>query len=171
MNRWNNVLALLSLATVLAGSAAAGEPGPGNDEAMLKQDLARLQGTWEIRGRMQGRWVRSVQAIQGNQSTVTRYDENGKVLAAHTAQFALSRDGRVRLFTFWNQEFTAGPNKGKTRAERRSFVYRVDANTFYEARGLLVDEPESPGLNLWKRAGERVTTCWSWGTSRSSGLS
>jgi len=137
------------------GLAASGESKLDGEAAILKDDLRNLQGRWELTLKFRGRTVRSVQSIEGNKSTVTRYDEKGAVLEAHTAGFTLSISGRTRIFTYFNCEVTAGPNKGR-RVPQRAFVYRVDGDSFFEARGLLVDQGESVALNRWKKVKERV---------------
>jgi hypothetical protein len=135
--------------------AAGGEGKPDGEAAILKDDLRNLQGRWELVLKFQGRTIRSVQSIEGNKSTVTRYDEKGAVLEAHSADFTLSISGRTRIFTYFNYEVTAGPNKGR-RGPQRAFVYRVDGDSFFEARGLLVDQGEPVALSRWKRVKERV---------------
>jgi hypothetical protein len=93
------------------GFATGGEGKADGEAAILKDDLRNLQGRWELVLKVQGRTVRSVQGIDGNKSTVTRYDEKGGVLEAHTADFTLSISGRTRIFTYFNYEITAGPAK------------------------------------------------------------
>lgn len=146
---------LACIAMVLPRLSPGGEDKADTEAAILKEDLRRLQGRWELIFKAQGRTVRSVQAIDGNKSTVTRYDEKGAVLEAHTADFTLSISGRTKIFTYSNYEVTAGPAKGKRRSQR-SYVYRLDGDSFFEVRGVLVDQSEPIAVNHWRRMKERV---------------
>jgi hypothetical protein len=101
--------------------------------------------------KIQDRTVRSVQVIQGNKSTVTQFDEKGAVLEAHGAEFTLAISGRVKVFTYFNLEVTAGPLAGRRFPQRRSFIYRLEDDWFVEAYGLLMDQPEQPSVLVWRR--------------------
>jgi len=155
MHRGTAVGMFACIAMVGTALAAGGEGKPDSEAAILKDDLRNLQGRWELVLKSRGRSVRSIQSIEGNKSTVTRYDEKGAVLEAHTAEFTLSISGRARIFSYFNYVFTAGPDKGR-RGPERAYIYRVDGDWFFEARGLLVDQGEGVRLNRWKRVKERV---------------
>ena len=132
--------------------ALSGEPRPDeNETAILKEDLRKFEGQWETTYKTQDRTIRSVQVIRGKKSTVTRFDENGAVSDAHTAEFVLTISGRIKVFTYFNLEVTAGPLKGSRFLERRSFVYRLEDDWFLEAYGLLIDQREHPSILTWRR--------------------
>jgi len=134
------------------GAGNGGEPKPADKEAaVLKEDLRKFEGKWEMTNKIQDRAIRSVQTIEGNKSTVTRFDEKGAVLDAHVAEFELAISGRVKVFTYFNLEVTAGSLKGSRFPQRRSFIYRLEDNWFLEAYGLLVDQREQPSVLTWRR--------------------
>jgi len=138
---------------VSAAPAAETRHDEKNGEAeAVEKELAKLQGTWELTRRAGNRTMRSIKVINGNKTTLTRYTEDGDVFWAHTSEFRLTITGKVRVFTFFNLEVTAGPSKGAKTEQRSSFIYRVDDDSLAEARGLLVDQgEEEPRLVIWKR--------------------
>jgi len=153
---WMNRRVVCCVATLalvcVRTSALSGEPKPDENEgAILKEDLRKFQGQWETTYKIQDRTIRSVQVIRGKKSTVTRFDENGAVSDAHTAEFVLAISGRIKVFTYFNLEVTAGPLKGSRFPERRSFVYRLEDDWFLEAYGLLIDQREQPSVLTWRR--------------------
>lgn len=148
-------LAVVAVAVALAArvapppASAADEPKPTSAApASLGDDLQLVQGTWERELHPEERdkvnYRRVVKQIEGNAETVTYYDEAGKVTRAHTVEFKLERHGPVRVFTFWNQEVTAGPDKGKRYPDARSYVYRVTNDTFDEVWGFLAGQERRP---------------------------
>lgn len=52
----------------------------------------------------------------------------------------LALTGRLRIFTFFNNVITAGPQKGQIDKAPTSFVYRVTGDTFFEVNGLLIGD-------------------------------
>lgn len=128
---------------------------PAEDKApldVLAHDLKLLQGTWELVHGAQGQdlpTIRSLKRIEGNRETLRRYNaQTGALTHEHAVDFVLARSGAVRVFTF----FAVGgdPRQGQ------SFVYKVDADNFYDIPGLL-DEGDyrnyqaSPAVWHWKR--------------------
>jgi hypothetical protein len=79
-------------------------------------DLKSLQGQWErqpIDEELAGNVVnRVVATVSGLQYTRTYFDQDGKVWQTILAQFELSRCGDLRLITYSNPRYTAGPNAG-----------------------------------------------------------
>jgi uncharacterized protein (TIGR03067 family) len=138
----------------------ATKPGAGlllvtyqRQERHLKDsdDLAKVQGTWQLK---QAGGRHTVKVIKGNMTTLTRYDENGAVIHAHTSEFKLEVKDSVRIHTWSNLEVTEGPQKGQKSPEGLSFsyIYTVDKDTWVEARGLLVGQRDGqPRLHVWKR--------------------
>jgi hypothetical protein len=135
--------------------AAAQDKDPGDDPVV--QDLKLLQGKWELLHGNEGRGaptLHSVKEIEGNRETLRRYDaQSGKLLREHTAEFTLTRSGDVRVFTFF--QVGGNPKQGQ------SFVYKVDAENFYDIPGLLQGETyrnyqESPTVWRWSKVKEGV---------------
>jgi len=129
--------------------------GQGEKQAQedaVSEDLAKLQGRWELTRRVGNRTLRSVKVIEGNKTRLTRFDENGASYWAHTSTFKIEIADNVRIFTFFNLEVTAGPSKGRKSKERSSYIYKIVHDNFVEARGLLVgQEEEEPRIVIWKR--------------------
>ena len=111
---------------------------------------------------MQGRWVREVKNpqglvfvmekhISGNRDTVTHLDPNGNVIHTHSADFKLSQEGGVRVFTFSNLVVTAGPKIGAQQQGPNSFLYRVNAEKFVEVWGLRDGDPQVIDVLIWHR--------------------
>jgi hypothetical protein len=96
--------------------------------------------------------IRSIKEIKGNQETLRRYDvKTGKLTREHSVDFALSRSGDVRVFTFY--PVGGDPKQGQ------SFVYKVDAENFYDIPGLLQTDAfrnyqQTPRVWHWKRIKE-----------------
>ena len=152
MNRIPAVV-MAGIVVVSAAPAAETRQDEMNGEAnAVDREMAKLQGTWELTRRVSNRTVRSIKVINGNKTTLTRYTEDGEVFWAHTSEFRLTITGRVRIFTFFNLEVTAGPSKGAKTEQPSSFIFRVDDDSLAEARGLLVDQGEEElGMVIWKR--------------------
>ncbi len=141
-------------AVVLTGAslALAWQTGERNDDRTTKEELAKLQGGWQLILKTRNGTIRSVKRVEGNQTTVTRFDENGAVITAHKSEFKLEITARVKIFTYFNVDTTTGRRK-----EPRSYIYTVDEDTWVEARGLLKDQPnEQPHLFVWTRVREKV---------------
>ena len=123
-----------------------------SDEDVLAQDLKLLQGQWEMLHGNEGRGeptIRSVKEIEGNRETLRRYDaRTGQLTHEHSVEFTLSRSGDVRVCTFYSV--------GGDAKDGLSFVYKVDAENFYDIPGLLDGDKyrnyqQMPRLWHWKR--------------------
>jgi len=129
------------------------------EEEMLAKDLEQLQGTWELVRQVQGRTLRSVKVITGHKTTLTRHDQQGTAYWAHTSQFKIAISGRVRIFTFFNLDVTAGPSKGQRVEYSTSFIYRVDSHSLIEGHGLMIGQNDGePRLVVWKRVHKKVAS-------------
>lgn len=113
---------------------------------------------------IQGIWIRTVTTDQG-EFTITKdhaghttslviTDAGGNVVEEKHSKFELNIDGPVRIFTFSDNVFVAGPNRGRVAPAPQSYIYRVVGDTFYEFRGLLTDQNEPINVITWKRAKE-----------------
>jgi hypothetical protein len=123
-----------------------------SDVVTAETDLANIQGSWELTFESNGKTVRTVKEIKGNKTTLTRYDEKGDVIHAHTSEFKLDVSGRVRIHTFFNLEVTAGEGKGEKFQGPHSYVYALYGDTWIEVQGLLVDQLDNDArLYRWTR--------------------
>ena len=142
----------LGLAVLVPGSLAQEQAA---EDSALPQDLKLLQGKWEL---MHGNEnagapsIRSVKEIQGNRETLRRYDvKSGALTREHSVDFKLTQSGAVRVFTFY-------PVGGDAK-QGQSFIYKVDAENFYDIPGLLQqgdyrNYQESPRVWHWKKVKE-----------------
>ena len=132
---------------------------PGAERSSAEDDLKALQGTWERTqvlpeqpGEAGARAGRVVKVVTGNRETVTTYDAAGNVTYAHTVEFRLEREGKVRVYTFFNREVTAGSTKGRKVAEPSSYIYRLRGDAFEEVWGFLPGQEQRDLLAAkWKR--------------------
>jgi len=147
------ITGVLVVLPATSGSAWQGE----NQNDAVAQDMAKLQGKWERTRRVGNRTVRSVKVIEGNKTTLTRFDPDGIVYWAHTSNFEIAIVGKVRIFTFFNLEVTAGASKGRKFPERVSLIYRVDDDTLAHAFGMLIgQENEGPRFEVWRRVRDEI---------------
>src|SRR5688500_9675027 len=100
----------------------------------VKEDLAKIQGKWERTITENGATVHVIKEHKDDQTTFTRYRENGEVLQQHKSQFKLRKTPDVKIFTYTNVEVTDGPNKGVKLDGEFLFAYQFKGNQFYEFR-------------------------------------
>ena len=126
--------------------AAAGLADDNADE------IKRLQGRFErTYANTAGTMFRVVKDVSGDQSVVTTYDDVGNVIESHTSTFKVEKRGPVRVFSFFNMAFTAGPHKGAVDFATRSYIYRIDGEMIGEAWGLLEGDDSPPRMLYWRR--------------------
>jgi hypothetical protein len=92
--------------------------------------------------KVQGKWVRSVKTAngpvqiikehKGQKTTLQFMDANGNVVASKMSEFRLEKTGRVRVFTFFNNVVTSGPQKGQVDKKEKSYIYRIEGDSFTE---------------------------------------
>jgi hypothetical protein len=151
------VLSLCIAAVVVLSQAQDNKPKDDKpkDDA-LAQDLQLLQGKWEMFHGNEGTGpptIHSIKEIKGNQETLRRYDvKSGKMTREHSVDFTLTNSGNVRVFTFY--PVGGDPKQGL------SFVYKVDAENFYDIPGLLHGDPyrnyqESPKVWHWNKVKDK----------------
>ena len=145
-------LAVVSMAMLFALATRSMPAAPSSEQDDLAADLKLLQGSWELVTQTEGLnapTMRSVKTIEGNRETVKRYRlPSGEQATEQTVEFKLSKNGDVRVFTFFPV--------GVTAAEGKSYVYRVDHDSFYDVPGLLDDKRYDnyqvlPKVWRWKR--------------------
>lgn len=114
--------------------------------------VADVEGSWERQVKNQkGKLNRIVKQHEAGNTTLSVYDEAGKVLHQHQSQYKLSESGGVKIFTYFGMEATAGPAKGQKREDANAYVYRIHGNSFYEFRGALSGDTSPPGMIVWQR--------------------
>lgn len=147
--------ALLALACLILSALVSQAQEKKAEADPLADDLKLLQGKWELTHGKDAAGqptLHSVKEIKGNEETLRRYDaKTGKMTSEHTVAFALSQSGDVRVFTFY--PLGGDPKQGA------SFVYKVDAESFYDIPGLLHGDTyrnyqPSPTIWHWKRVKE-----------------
>jgi hypothetical protein len=136
---------------VMPSSAQDNKP----QEDVLAQDLQLLQGKWELFHGNEGKGaptIHTIKEIKGNRETLRRFDvKSGKMTREHSVDFALTSSGSVRVFTFYS--VGGDPKQGQ------SFVYKVNAENFYDIPGVLQGDTyrnyqETPRVWHWKKVKE-----------------
>ena len=113
---------------------------------------ANLEGKWERQQKGEdGEPLRIVKEHEAGRTTLTVYDEAGKVAHQHKSKYKLKETAQVRIFTYSDIVVTSGPNKGKTTAGPFSYVYRIAGDSFYEVREILLHDKGPPNIIVWKR--------------------
>ena len=117
-----------------------------------EDEMKRLEGRFERSVTNDaGTMFRVVRDVGAGESTVTTYDDVGRVVSAHTSKFKVEKRGDVQVFTFSELKVTAGPEKGREYKEPRSYIYRYDGTTFTEAWGLLAGDESPPRMLHWRK--------------------
>lgn len=123
-------------------------------QAIAAKELAEVQGKWVRTMRTDSGTFKVVKEHRGSKTTVTILDWEGNVVTAKKSEFRLEQTGKVRIFTFFNNVITAGPQKGQTDEAPHSYIYRVTGDTFVEVNGLLIGDDAEPVAFTWKRVKE-----------------
>ncbi|WP_372895391.1 hypothetical protein [Stieleria sp.] len=139
----------------VGGSAFAEVPSssPQKTETLQSspEDLAEVQGTWVRTVKTETGTYTITKQHRGNETTLTITGADDRVVESKTSEFRLETTGKVRIFTFFNNRFTAGANRGRTADVPQSYIYRVTGDTFIEVRGMLIDDDSEPAVITWKR--------------------
>lgn len=125
-----------------------------SNETTAAKELADVQGKWERIMKTDGVAFKVVKEHKGNETTVTILDSKGAVVVAKKSEFRLEQTGKVRIFTFFNNVVTAGPQKGQTDQEPHAYIYRITGDTFIEVNGLLIGDGDEPVIFAWQRVKE-----------------
>jgi hypothetical protein len=159
--RLDALLLVIVLATTAA--LAADAPNEANDE--LKKDatvvdreaadeLAKVQGKWSRTVKSDDGIYTMVKEHRGNATTVTVFDAQGNVVAGKKSEFRLEQAGKVRIFTFFDNVITIGPQQGQIDKGPHSYVYKIAGDSFYEVHGVLVGDDSEPLAFSWTRVKE-----------------
>ena len=115
-------------------------------------ELKKLAGRYERSfTNRAGVLFREIKEIDGDQMTVTTFDDVNNVVHAHTSTIKTEKHGPVRLLLFFNSVALAGPHKGEKQFETVPFIYRVDDDKLVEAWGLLEGGPSQAMMVTWNR--------------------
>ena len=145
-------LVLTMAAIASSGSAVAQAPPTSKaSEATAAEELARVQGKWVRTIETENGTFKAVKEHKGNKTTVTFLDPEDNVVAAKRSEFRLEKTDKVRIFTFFNNVITAGPQKGQTDESQTSYIYRITGDTFFEVNGLLIGDDSDPVAFSWER--------------------
>lgn len=113
-----------------------------------------LQGKWVRNIKTENGTFKAIKEHKGNTTTLKFYDSEGNVVASKKSEFRLEDTGKVKIFTFFNNVMTAGPQKGQTDKAPKSYIYKVIGDTFVEVNGLLSSNDEEPVAFTWARVKE-----------------
>ncbi|WP_339673684.1 hypothetical protein [uncultured Gimesia sp.] len=133
---------------------AENETRTSKNDPELKEDLKKLQGTWELYhgNELKGAPnTRSVKTIEGNIETMQRYNLQGKLSREWQVEFILQKDGDLKIFTFY-------PVGGKP-GQGASFLYRIQGDRFFDVPGMFTGEKyrnylQEPAFWIWHRVKE-----------------
>lgn len=113
------------------------------ENVQAKNDLQAIQGRWYLPS--------SMKEIQGNVSTLYRYNEKGEVFHSHRTFFCLSQHNEVKVYTGLRSEVLVGKDKGKKSENPFSFIYRVNDKEWAETWGFLPGDQGTPRTFSWTR--------------------
>jgi uncharacterized protein (TIGR03067 family) len=148
---WQRFLVLAPLTLLLLVNTA-----PAADTS-AEADLKTVQGLWEREEPADSKasYRRATKDIRGNKETLTYYDAGGNIVRRHNVEFAVSRMGDVKVFTYRQMEITDGPEKGTKNPGPVSYVYWANDKYFREVWGFLPGQEAPPVvLYVWKRSGD-----------------
>lgn len=171
---YSTLAVLLTAATLIAGegqprqtdhdvlqgtSVVVFQQIPGSE---LTQDAAAdskpesVEGTWERQAKGENdKPIRIVKLHKSGKTTLTVYDDSENVIHQHKSKYRLNESAEVRIFTYFEMEATAGPAKGRKQPGRTSYAFRIDGDSFYEFRGVLVNDPVEPAIVVWQRVADQ----------------
>jgi hypothetical protein len=147
--------AVVLIVTPMRGADVSKSPGEAPDGEMTQQqELASVQGKWKRTVKTDGGILTLVKEHVGNKTTLSILDPNDGILAVKSSEFRLELDGKVRVFTYFNNLFTAGPQAGQADKAFKSYIYRVHGDTFFEIHGMLKGDSGPPTVFTWQRVNE-----------------
>lgn len=114
--------------------------------------VADVEGTWQRTVKdEEGNSNRIVKQHEAGKTTLSVYDQTGRLVHQHQSKYQLSESDGVKTFTYFGMEATAGPAKGQKREDASTYVYRIRGDSFYEFRGAFRGDTSPPGLIVWQR--------------------
>lgn len=121
----------------------------GLTQVARSDDLADLQGTWEMVQKQNGVEHRVIKTIQDGTETVQVF-LNGALTQKHVVEISVETFGPVKVFQWKNGQITEGPNKGKQLPDGRC-IYRLEDKTWIAVHGLLKDDKKAVMIEVFKR--------------------
>ncbi len=118
----------------------------------LAEEYKKFEGPWQrTETTPNGQSYRIVKQAKGKKETLTVYDPAGNVVHQHQVDFRLEHSGKVRIYTYFNYEITAGPDKGLKAPQPVSYIYRFEGDQLIQVDGLLIGDRHPPMMYFWKR--------------------
>jgi hypothetical protein len=118
-------------------------------------DLDQIQGLWERSERVGLLATRRVtKEIEGNRETVTYYTPNGQVESAQQVTISVRRAGPVRIFSYGQMKYTAGPQAGTASDQQAEYLYKIVDDKFVEMWGVLEPDRDTVNVLVWQRAAD-----------------
>ena len=144
------LFALVSLSLVIVSSSHGDDPAPAEDESLVA-------GLWKVTFETSQGTIHHVKEHANGKTTVSVYDAEGGLIAQKQSRYELSRSGEARVFTYFDNVATAGPGIGQRDPRRRSYLYRVHDDRFYEIHGMMLDDEGPVVVRVWKRMDESTS--------------
>jgi hypothetical protein len=130
------------IAIIAALAALAERPVHGDD-------LADLQGRWELVQAQNGVELRVIKTIEDNIETVEVFS-NGTLTQKHVVELTLETVGPVKVFKWKNGRIVAGPHAGKNLPDGQ-FIYRLEPKRWIAVHGMLQDDRTGFILEIYQR--------------------
>ena len=115
----------------------------------LGDELAELQGTWEMVQTQNGVEQRVTKTIKDRTETVEVF-VNGVLTQKHEVEIAIETFGPVKVFLWKNGQIIGGPNKGKKFPDGKS-IFRLEDKTWIAVHGMLQDDNNSVAIEVFRR--------------------
>ena len=142
MHSLRRLIPALALALVLPIAECAGDAKPVPDD---------VTGTWERKVNTPQGEYRIVKTHAEGKTTLRTFDAAGNIVEAKSSEYRLKDTEQVRIFTYFNNEFTAGPGAGVKVPGEFSYLYRIEGDRFYEIRGVLKGDADPFQVIVWER--------------------
>ena len=123
-----NVFRTTLLTLIVALYGLMGRPVYGDD-------LADLQGKWELVLMQNGVEHRVIKTIEDQSETVEVFS-NGQLTQKHVVDFTIEIAGSVKIFKWKNGRIIAGPYQGKNLPDGR-FIFRLKDKKWIAVHGML----------------------------------
>lgn len=111
-------------------------------------------GKWERLSKTKHGNFRIVKEHRENKTWLTIFDSDENIVQEKVSKYKIDTAGNIRKFTYFDNKFLTGLNRGASRAEESSYVYRIQDDNFFEIRGLLINDPGPVSVIVWKRIKE-----------------